>query len=153
MNLTGIHTLSNNNLFGTTVLETPMKKKLVDKLLIPCVQRNWEELHYNYLLWNTRLRDSFEGPENEIYLYFLQSLELMMNNYKKDESTNMQLVYNLPHIKLKPEYEIHKLLYGTKFDKHKLDRIAILMKRDGITIEQIKRLTDCETRKFQQFLK
>lgn len=140
MNLTGIQPLSNNNLFGTTVFETPMKKKLIDKLLIPCAQRNWEELHHNYLLWNARLSDSFEGPENEIYRYFLQSLELMMNNYKKEDSPDMRLMYNLPHIKLKPEYEIHKLLYGTKFDKHKLDRISILMKRDGITIDKIKQL-------------
>lgn len=138
MNLTGIQTMSNNNLFGTTVLETPMKKKLVDKLLIPCVQRKWEELHHNYLLWNSRFRNSFEGPENEIYRYFLQSLELMVNKYKKEESA--QLVYNLPPIKLKPEYEIHKILYGNKFDKNKLDRISILMKRDGMTIEKIKGL-------------
>jgi hypothetical protein len=52
----------------------------------------------------------------------------------------MKLVYNLPPIKLKPEYEIHKLLYGTKFDKQKLDRISILMKRDGMTIDKIKNL-------------
>jgi hypothetical protein len=140
MNLTGIQTLSNNNLFGTTTLETPMKKKLIDKLLIPCVQRKWEELHHNYLLWNARLRPSFEGPENEIYMYFLQSLELMLNKYKKEESTNMQLVYNLPPIKLKPEYEIHKLLFGTKFDKDKLARIAVLMKREGMTIDKIRNL-------------
>lgn len=137
MNLTGIQTMSNNNLFGTMTLETPMKKKLVDKLLIPCVQRKWEELHHNYLLWNSRFRDSFEGPENEIYRYFLQSLDLMVNKYKKESS---QLVYNLPPIKLKPEYEIHKLLYGTKFDHQKLDRIRVLMKRDGMTIEKIKQL-------------
>ena len=61
----------------------------------------------------------------------------MVNNYKKESS---QLVYNLPPIKLKPEYEIHKLLYGTKFDHQKLDRIRVLMKRDGMTIEKIKQL-------------
>jgi len=137
MNLTGVQTMSNNNLFGTTVLETPMKKKLIDKLLIPCAQRNWQELHHNYLLWNSRLQDSFEGPENEIYRYFLQSLDLMINNYKKEDA---QLVYHLPHIKLKPEYEIHKLLYGSKFDKQKLDRISVLMKREGMTIDKMKEL-------------
>lgn len=138
LSLTGVisQSLSGNNMLGTMKLEEPMKKKLIDKLLIPCVQRDWEKLHHNYLLWNTRFRDSFK--ENEMYLYFLQSLELMVN--RKNEYTDTQLIYVLPPIKLKPEYEIHKLLYGTKFEKRKLDQIAILMKREGITIDKIKEL-------------
>ena len=141
LSLTGniVQSLSGNNMFGTITIEDPMKKKLIDKLLIPCVQRNWEELYHNYLLWNTRLSNSFEGPENEIYRYFLQSLELMVNRHKK-ECVDLQMVYILPHIKLKPEYEIHKLLFGTKFEKRRLDQIGRLLKKEGITINKIKEL-------------
>jgi len=141
LSLTGniVQSLSGNNMLGTMTLEEPMKKKLIDKLLIPCVQRNWEELYHNYLLWNTRLSNSFEGPENEIYRYFLQSLELMVNRQKK-ECADLQMVYILPPIKLKPEYEIHRLLFGSKFDKRRLDQIGVLLKREGITIDKIKEL-------------
>ena len=128
--------LSHNNMLGTTTLQTPMKKKLIDKLLLPCVQRKWEELHHNYLLWNSRLRSSFQSPEDNVYLLFLQSLELMVNKYKKEG----HFVYVLPPIKLKPEYEIYKMLYGNKIDKEKVNRIANFMKRDGMTIQKIKEL-------------
>jgi len=138
--------LSNNNMHGTITFTNPMTKKVVDKLMIPFVQRKWEELNHNYLLWNSRFEKSFD-PESE-YAYFLKMVELFLNEKAKGQATPKiseasevsELSYILPPIRLKPEYEIHKLLYGTKFDKEKIARISALMKRDGMTIDKIRSL-------------
>lgn len=135
--------LSLNNLYGTTSFTNPMTKKMIDKLMIPLVQRKWKELNHNYLLWNSRFEKSFD-PESE-FAYFLKTVELFLNEIKKNESIKpkkemAEMVFILPPIRLKPEYEIHKLLYGIKYNKEKIARIAVLMKREGITIEKIREL-------------
>jgi len=118
-----------------------MAKKVVDKLMIPFSQRKWQEMNHNFLLWNNRFEREFD-PESE-YGYFLKMVELFLNeinkkNKEKETDQMGELVYVLPPIRLKPEYEIHKLLYGTKFDKEKIIQISQLMKRDGMTVDKIK---------------
>jgi len=136
--------LSGNNMLGSTTFTNPMTIKVMDKLMIPFVQRKWDTLKHNYLLWNSRFEKSFD-PKSE-YAYFLKMVELFLNEkgkeaQKEGKSGEMaELTYVLPPIRLKPEYEIHKLLYGSKYDKEKISRIAILMKRDGITIHKIRDL-------------
>jgi hypothetical protein len=141
--------LSGNNLLGTIVAANPMEKQMMDKLMIPFAQRKWEQLNYNFLLWNARFEKAFD-PESE-YRYFLQMVELFLNEKKKakeiqpgdkeKEPTELgEMMYVLPPIRLKPEYEIHKLLYGTPFDPVKIARIAHLMKREGITVDKIRNI-------------
>ena len=75
--------LSGNNLLGTIAAVNPMEKQMMDKLMIPFAQRKWEQLNYNFLLWNARFEKAFD-PESE-YRYFLQMVELFLNEKKKSK--------------------------------------------------------------------
>ena len=133
------NTLSENNLFGTTVIpdsrEEEMKKKLADKLLIPLFQKKWDQANENYIIYGQRFRTFFK---DEMQLYLLKTIGLLLHEYKKP--TESQLIFVLPPIQLKPEYEIYKLLFGIpkQYDKEKLNRIKNLLKRENITFDKIK---------------
>jgi len=125
------------NLMGTFQKNTDeMSKKLVDKLLIPLTQQKWNIVNENYILLNSRMRNYF--ADNDVFLHFLKSLEIILK-HKPSEKEN-SLVFVLPPIQLKPEYEIYKLLFGIpeEYDKGRLNHIRKLLKKENITFEKIK---------------
>jgi hypothetical protein len=132
------NTLSENNLFGTMIVpdlrEEIMKKKMIDKLLIPLFQQKWDKVNENYILFSPRFRAFFK---DEMYLYLLKTIGLLLQNRSTPEQ---QLVFVLPPIQLKPEYEIYKLLFGIPkhYDDEKLKKIKKLLKKENITFDKIK---------------
>lgn len=126
---------SENNMFGQTKKTDEMVKKLVDKLLIPLTQQKWDVLNENHVLLNSRMKTHFK--DDELYTNFLKSLDVMLKYRPKEEDA--ELVFVLPPIQLKAEYEIHKLLFGDNYEKEKLDRIRQLLKKE-MSFEKIKNL-------------
>lgn len=133
------NTLSENNLFGTTTIpdlrEEEMKKKLVDKVLIPLFQKKWDKANENYIIYGPRFKTFLK---DEVNSYLLKTVGLLLHEYKKP--IDSQLIYVLPPVQLKPEYEIYKLLFGIpkQYDKEKLFRIKNLLKKENITFDKIK---------------
>jgi hypothetical protein len=137
--LSGNNPMSENNLFGYKNLkpENQIKKKIVDKLLIPLFQKKWDKVNENYILFGNR----FRSIKDEIYVYLLKTIELLLHEIKIKQHTNEpELVFVLPPIKLKPEYEVYKLIFGIpkQYDKEILERIRQLLKKENITIDKIK---------------
>lgn len=135
LSLTGNETMSGNNMFGSGAPKPEESKKLIDKLLIPLFQKKWDIVNENLLLFgDIRFKD-------EMYLYLLKMIELLVQEHKmKSAPSEQQLVFVLPPIKLKPEYEIYKLIFGIpkKYDEDKLERIRKLLKKENITFDKIK---------------
>ena len=136
LSLGGNATMSENNMFGGIPKEEGLKKKMIDKLLIPLFQKKWEKVNENLILFG----DKFRTLKDEIYLYLLKTIDLLVQEHKmKPAPSEPQLMFVLPPIKLKPEYEIYKLIFGnTKYDKEKLERIRKLLKIENITFDKIK---------------
>jgi len=128
-------TMSENNMFGGIPKEE-MKKKMIDKLLIPLFQKKWDKVDENLLFFG----NTFRALKDEMYLYLLKTIELLVQEHKMKSAPNEpQLMFVLPPIKLKPEYEIYKLIFGnSKYDDAKLERIRKLLKKENITFDKIK---------------
>lgn len=135
LSLLGKGTMSENNMFGGIPKEE-MKKKMIDKLLIPLFQKKWDKVDENLLLFG----NTFRALKDEMYLYLLKTIELLVQEHKmKLAPSEPQLMFILPPIKLKPEYEIYKLIFGnSKYDDAKLERIRKLLKKENITFDKIK---------------
>lgn len=133
LSITGNETMSGNNMFGSCLKpEEELKKMMVDKLLIPLFQKKWDVVKQNLLRFGAKFRTF----KDELYLYLLKTIELLVQEHKTGEQ---QLIFILPPIKLKPEYEIYKLIYkNTKYDEDKLERIRTLLKKENITFDKIK---------------
>lgn len=139
LELSGINKMSENNLFGYKSLapETQLKQKMIDKLLIPLFQKKWDEVRENFLLFGPR----FRLLKDEIYHYLLKTIDLLLQERRINPTpANPELVFILPSIQLKPEYEIYKLIFGIpkQYDKDKLERIRKLLNKENITFDKIK---------------
>ena len=133
LSLNGKEEMTGNNMFGTRIVrEDGMKKKMIDKLLIPVVQRKWEEARQNFVVFRSR----FQSLKDEMYVYLLKTVELLLHQ----QTAEQELVFVLPPIQLKPEYEVYKLIFGIPkiYDKEKLEHIRKLLKKENITFDKIK---------------
>jgi len=141
------NTMSEVNLFGFRPeikgRNEEMKQKMIDKLLIPIIQKNWKTAIENHVLLYGKLCVFFE--KDEFHLFFLKVIDSTIQDYKLKTNMKMQheMFFILPPIQLKPEYEMYKLLYGippkdSTYDNLKLARLRTLLKKDNITFEKIK---------------
>ena len=143
------NTSSELNLFGVKTESKDgryeeMKQKMIDKLLLPIIQKKWEIVLENHILIYGKLCLFFE--KDEFYSYFLKIIDLTINDYKikSNMKTQHEMFFILPPIQLKPEYEIYKLLYGippknSSYDNLKLNVLKSLLKKDNMTFEKIKK--------------
>lgn len=140
LTLNGNETMSGNNMFGTfgtSTREDELKRKMIDKLLIPLFQKKWGQVRENFLLFGPR----FRTLKDEMYHYLLKTIELLLHEHQiNPDPVNPELVFILPPIRLKPEYEIYKLIFGIpkQYDKNKLERIRKLLNKENITFDKIK---------------
>jgi hypothetical protein len=142
-----------------------IKIYLLNKILLPAIQNNWDKLKENLLcLENIQNKlnyysEKYPLGELDYYKNLIQLTELLMikdkeikllekqNNYSDDITT---IFYKTCYIKLKPEYEIYNLILGkpTKkegYNPNIINNINIMLKKDNISFQEIKRFIENKT--------
>ena len=142
-----------------------LKKMIINKFIIPIHSNNWQAIKENFFLLNKIQEkinkykkyylesdlEAYEHLTTIIKSHFHQHFELEemetkfygQNGYSSNFAT---ILFKTPPIRLKAEYEIYNLIYGTPNKKQNesynilyLNKIIDLLKIEDITFEEIKK--------------
>jgi hypothetical protein len=135
-----------------------IKIYLLNKILLPAIQNNWDKLKENLLcLDNIQNKLNYYSEKNPLgeldyYKNLVHLTELLMlkdNEIKILEKSNIgsddigKLFYKTCYVKLKPEYEIYNLILGKPkkgecYNTNIINNISSLLKKDNISFQEIK---------------
>lgn len=153
---------TNINVIPSPIIK--LKKKIIDKFIIPMHLNQWQSIKENYFLLDrlsgqiNKYKNYYKNYDLDIYEHFInfiksyfnehsefKELENKLYNTNSNNSNIATLVYKTPSIRLKAEYEIYNLIFGKPRKNYKetynmlqINKIIDLLKDDDITFEKIK---------------
>lgn len=139
-----------------------LKIQILNKIIIPLVNENWEYLLENSFLTNVildKLNSYYSKYKSEdlcLYKEIIRSFEIMINEHSllsdlqkkintENKDNGASIVYRTVMIKLRPEYELYNLIYGKPLKSKKevyneniIKELGILLKINNIDFNKIK---------------
>ena len=135
-----------------------IKIYLLNKILLPAIQNNWDKLKENLLCLNNienklnYYSEKYPLGELDYYKNLIHLTELLMLKDKEiklleknnnDTDSISTIFYKTCYVKLKPEYEIYNLILGKPkrgqgYNTDIINNINILLKKDNISFQEIK---------------
>jgi len=135
-----------------------IKIYLLNKILLPAIQNNWDKLKENLLCLNNiedklnYYSEKYPLGELDYYKNLIRLTELLMLKDKEiklleknnnDTDSIGTIFYKTCYVKLKPEYEIYNLILGKPkkgegYNTNIINNINILLKKDNISFQEIK---------------
>jgi hypothetical protein len=135
-----------------------IKIYLLNKILLPAIQNNWDKLKENLLCLNNiedklnYYSEKYPLGELDYYKNLIRLTELLMLKDKEiklleknnnDTESIGTFFYKTCYVKLKPEYEIYNLILGKPkkgegYNTNIINNINILLKKDNISFQEIK---------------
>lgn len=163
-----LHSLSGNNkLFDedSEPLEVKMLKiQILNKIIIPMVNEEWDYLLENSFLTNVFLDklnlyySKYKLEDLCLYKEIIRGFEIIINEhslladlqkkyYRDNPDSKATIAYRTAMIKLRPEYEIYNLIYGRPlrsknevYNDKIIKELGILIKLNDIDFNKIKTL-------------
>ena len=141
-----------------------LKIQILNKIIIPTVNEDWEYLLKNSFLANVFLDklnlyySKYKLEDLCLYKEIIRGFELIINEhsllvdlqkkyYKDNPDNKATIAFRTVMIKLRPEYEIYGLIYGKPLRSKKevyndtiIKELSILLKMNNIDFEKIKTL-------------
>lgn len=135
-----------------------IKIYLLNKIILPAIQSNWDKLRENLLcLDNIQNKlnyysEKYPLGELDYYKNLIRLTELLMlkdteikllEKNNNDPDSIGTIFYKTCYVKLKPEYEIYNLILGKPkkgqgYNSNIINNINILLKKDNISFQEIK---------------
>ena len=136
-----------------------IKIYLLNKILLPAIQKKWVELKENLLCLEhiqqkiNYYSEKYPLSELDYYKNLIQLTESLMakeDEIKRLSNMNMttdditKIYYHTSYIKLKPEYEIYNLILGKPpkskgYESNIINNINVLLKKNNISFQEIKK--------------
>ena len=173
--LTGKYNINEINLTGKTLVDTineepyyitRLKKVIFNRFITPIFTKNWAVVEKNmFSLQDIRLKlnhyikndehNNFNTNEDlSVYLSFLDVVVELLSQYKyykrlegvhNPKNTLGTIGFNIPQIRLQPEYELYKLILGRPsktigYNKETIAFIKSLLEQEYIEYSAIENL-------------
>ncbi len=174
ISLNGKPSYNNHNLTGTNnifmfeniepIEVKNLKIQILNKIIIPMVNEEWEYLMKNSFLTNVILDklniyySKYKLEDLCLYKEIIRSFEIIINEhtlfddlkkkvYKNDSDSKVSIAYRTVMIKLRPEYELYNLIYGKPlrsknevYNDQIIKELGIILKTNNIDFDKIKTL-------------
>lgn len=171
ISLVGNHTINENNLIGKSQLQgtstepyyvSKIKTVIFNRFITPIFSNNWKVVEQNmFSLPDIRKKVDKYSKENgryglDVYVSFLDVvIQLLAEHNHFERLENMYhpkntvgtIRFKMPQIRLQPEYELYKLIFGKPkrgdgetYHEEKLEFMRATLRRDFMEFSEIKRL-------------
>ena len=154
LNLTGKPFSTGNNSMSVDIQFERWKTKLMNRLVIPILQKNWVEIYENIFIvsiFKKELEQYKTRDDIEFYRNILTFVERVYNEHEEldhlekmvynDGGEGTRMLYKTTMIRIAAEYEIYHTLFGKpesqEYDQDILGRIRSYMSMEDITYKDI----------------
>ena len=154
LNLSGKPFSMGNNNNSHDIQFERWKKKLMNRLVIPILQKNWSEIYDNIFIvsiFKKELEQYNKHDDIEFYRNILTFVERVYNEHEElehlekmvynDGGEGTRMLYKTTMIRIAAEYEIYHSIFGKpdsqEYDEDLLGRIRSYMSIDNITYKEI----------------
>ena len=139
-----------------------LKRKMINKLIIPILQRKWNVIYDNIFIINIYKKElSLYNSSNDDIMFYKNILTFIDRIYNEhteishlekilysNTSDGTRILYKTSMIRISTEYEIYHSLFGKPldniYDNDMMNNIRKHLKNDDITISEIKHLLSKE---------
>lgn len=154
LNLSGKPFSMGNNSNPHDIQFERWKKKMMNRLVIPILQKNWSEIYDNIFIvsiFKKELEQYNKHDDIEFYRNILTFVERVYNEHEElehlekmvynDGGEGTRMLYKTTMIRIAAEYEIYHSIFGKpeshEYDEDILGRIRSYMSIDNITYKEI----------------
>ncbi len=154
LNLTGKPFSTGNNSMSVDIQFERWKTKLMNRLVIPILQKNWVEIYENIFIvsiFKKEIEQYKNRKDIEFYRNILTFVERVYNEHEElehlekmvynDGGEGTRMLYKTTMIRIAAEYEIYHSIFGKsesqEYDQDILGRIRSYMSIDNITYKEI----------------
>lgn len=154
LNLTGKPFSTGNNSMSVDIQFERWKTKLMNRLVIPILQKNWVEIYENIFIvsiFKKEIEQYKNRKDIEFYRNILTFVERVYNEHEElehlekmvynDGGEGTRMLYKTTMIRIAAEYEIYHSIFGKsesqEYDEDILGRIRSYMSIDNITYKEI----------------
>jgi hypothetical protein len=155
LNLKGEALCLGNSVISVDMQFEKWKNKVMTRLVIPILQKNWAEIYDNIFIINSFRKelDMYrDRPDIEFYTNILIFVERVYNEHEElehleklvynDGGEGTRMMYKTTMIRIAAEYEMYHNIFGkpesSEYDGDILGKIRLLMEKDEITYKEIK---------------
>jgi hypothetical protein len=155
LNLKGEALCLGNSIISVDIQFEKWKSKVMTRLVIPILQKNWSEIYENIFVLTTLRKELelyYDRHDIEFYTNILIFVERVYNEHEElehlekmvysDGDGGTRLLYKTSMIRIAAEYEMYHSIFGqpdnSEYDADILGKIRSLMEKDGITYKEIK---------------
>ena len=154
LNLSGKPFSTGNKSMSVDIQFERWKTKLMNRLVIPILQKNWVEIYENIFIvsiFKKELEQYKTRDDIEFYRNILTFVERVYNEHEElehlekmvynDGGEGTRMLYKTTMIRIAAEYEIYHSIFGKsesqEYDQDILGRIRSYMSIDNITYKEI----------------
>ena len=155
LNLKGEALCLGNSIISLDIQFEKWKSKVMTRLVIPILQKNWVEIYENIFIvsiFKKELEQYKTRDDIEFYRNILTFVERVYNEHEElehlekmvynDGGEGTRMLYKTTMIRIAAEYEMYHTIFGIpdsgEYNQGILGKIRILMESDGITYKEIK---------------
>ena len=155
LNLTGKALSLGTNIMTVDVQLEKLKGKIMNRLILPILQKNWTEVYENIFivsLYKNELKQFEQHYEVEFYRNILTFVERVYNEHEElehlekmmysDGGEGTRMMYKTTMIRVAAEYEIYHSIFGhnknMEYDATILGKIRSFMNMEDMTYKEIK---------------
>lgn len=154
LNLTGKPFSTGNNSMSVDIQFERWKTKLMNRLVIPILQKNWVEIYENIFIvsiFKKEIEQYKNRKDIDFYRNILTFVERVYNDHEEldhlekmvynDGGEGTRMLYKTTMIRIAAEYEIYHTLFGKpdsqEYDQDILGKIRSYMTMENITYKEI----------------
>lgn len=154
LNLTGKPFSTGNNSMSVDIQFERWKTKLMNRLVIPILQKNWVEIYENIFIvsiFKKEIEQYKNRKDIDFYRNILTFVERVYNDHEEldhlekmvynDGGEGTRMLYKTTMIRIAAEYEIYHSIFGKpesqEYDQDILGRIRSYMSMENITYKEI----------------
>ena len=155
LNLTGQSLCLGNSIITVDVQFEKWKTKMMNRLIIPILQKKWTEIYENIFIisiFKKDLEQFSKHPQIEFYRNILTFVERVYNEHEELEhleeimysngGDGARMLYKTTMIRIAAEYEIYHSIFGqpesSEYDPDVLGSIRSYMNIDNISYKEIR---------------